>query len=104
MAIESTSRIQDQTVKTAIALLACMEPRPLAIHAELQDAAETVLFLVNLNDQSEASVMATYFKQTIPALTALIPENDDPARWMVVFQDSTGHLITSCVGRDEYAI
>ncbi|WP_449447558.1 hypothetical protein [Thermomonas brevis] len=104
MATESSSQIQDKTVNAAIDGLSCMNPLPLAVRAELQDEAETVLFLVNVTDQSETSVAATYFKQVIPSLNALIPENEDPARWMVVFQDSTGHLITSCVGRDEYAI
>ena len=104
MAIESPIQIPQKAVSSALELLSSMEPAPLAMHWEYQDAAETVLFVVNVPDQSEASVITNYFSQVIPALSALIPSTEDPSRWMVIFQDSAGHLITSCVAEDQYAI
>jgi hypothetical protein len=97
-------QIPQKTVSASLDLLSRMEPAPLALYWEYQDAAESVLFVVNVDYQSESSVKSNYFRQVVPALNALIPATHDPAGWMVIFQDSTGHLITSCMGNDEYAI
>ena len=99
----ASEQIPQTAIDRALDLLARLEPAPLAIRWEYQDNASTVLFLVNLEDQTEASVMSVYFPQVAAALGAVIPGTSALPKWMVVFQDSTGHLITSCTAQDNGA-
>ena len=92
--------ISDEQIRKALEGLAGLQPSPTALHWEYQDAATTVLFVVNVPDQSEASVAENYIGRVVPMLCALIPESGDLPAWMVIFQDSTGHLMTSCTAQD----
>jgi hypothetical protein len=87
-------------VEAALGLLSNLAPPVLSMYWEYQDGATSVLFEVRVEDQPESAVEQTYFGQVVPGLSELIPAGDDPMRWMVVFQDSTGHLITSCSAAD----
>ncbi|MDI9239100.1 hypothetical protein QLQ15_09280 [Lysobacter sp. LF1] len=88
--------ISEEQTRKALELLSRLQPPPLALYWEYQDAATSALFVVSVPDQSEAAVVETYFGQVVPHLRNLIPESGETPAWMVIFQDSTGHLITSC--------
>ena len=96
------AQIPQQSVDSALRVLSALEPTPLALYWEYQDVATTVLFVVNVADQSASSVEQTYFKQLVPQLCALIPDPETgplPA-WMVVFQDQASKTITVCCSQD----
>jgi hypothetical protein len=93
---QAVLRISQEQVDEALGLLSRLEPAPVALSWEFQDNATVVLFRVNVAEQSESSVSRTYFNQVVPPLCALFPESGDLVAWMVIFQDPTDHLITSC--------
>ena len=96
------AQIPQQSVDSALQILSALEPLPLALYWEYQDAATTVLFVVNVADQSASSVEQTYFKQLVPSLCALIPdpETGPLPSWMVVFQNQASRTITACCSQD----
>jgi hypothetical protein len=96
------TRIPLENVYSALQILSDLVPPPLAMYWEYQDDRATVLFVVNVADQTESSIEQTYFKQLMAPLSNLIPETDLLPAWMLIFQDSTGHLIASCCAGDPY--
>ena len=102
--IPSDEKIPRADIDRALETLKAITPAPLSITWDYLDASTSVLFVLRVADQTESSVRQTYFGQVVPRLSELIPESDDPLRWMVLFQDSTGHLITSCGAMDGGAI
>ena len=93
-------RISQKQVDEALGLLSRLEPAPVALSWELQDDATVVLFRVNVAEQSESSVSRTYINQIASPLCALFPQSGDLPAWMVIFQDPSDHLITSCCAGD----
>jgi hypothetical protein len=79
-------------------------PPALSIEWEYLDSATGVLFVLKVADQTESTIRQAYLHQIVPQLSELIPESDDPMRWMVVFRDSTGHFITDLAAYHRDAI
>ena len=94
------ARIPQQSVDSALQVLSALEPKPLALYWEYQDDAATVLFVVTVQSQSQASVELTYAQQIEPSLCALIPETGTLPAWMVVFQDQSDQTIGSCFSQN----
>ena len=92
-------QIPQKSVDAALQVLSALEPSPLALYWEYQDAGATVLFVVTLAAQSASSVEQGYFKQLVPSLCGLMPETGR-LPWMVVFQDQAGKTITACCSHD----
>jgi hypothetical protein len=91
-------QIPQQSVDSALQVLSALDPMPLAL--EYQDAAATVLFIMAVAAQSQASVEQTYSHQIEPRLCALIPETGKLPAWMVIFQDQSGQTIGSCFAQN----
>jgi hypothetical protein len=95
-------QIPQQSVDSALQVLSALDPMPLALYWEYQDVAATVLFVMTVAAQSQASVEQTYSHQIEPRLCALIPETGKLPAWMVVFQDQSGQTIGSCFAQNLY--
>ena len=94
------ARIPQQSIDSALQVLSALEPMPLALYWEYQDAAATVLFVVTIAAQSQTSVEQTYAQQIERQFCALIPETGTLPTWMVVFQDQSGKTIGCCSAQD----
>jgi len=92
----SANPISQDTVDAAIKLLRALDPPILDLSWEYQGGFTEVLFLVRVPEQPEAAIERAYFEKVVPRLSALIPKGVGASKWMLIFQDPTGHTITSC--------